>query len=177
MLPGEARSKGFADHADSCHVFTPMNEEIKARKEEIRARFRAGLKSWKILVLPAALGALYAITFALFYFVGVWVNVVIPVKGFEFPSCKAGFLMANLAVGIEMAVFVILYVLCPVTGRFAMKLRAPKNGRSSSLVEAPASMRLALRDGSFGATARCIREPGRSQVKPGNEEEGALALN
>ena len=111
-----------------------MDEEIKAKKEAIRARCRAGLKNWRIW---GVLAGGYIALFALPYFVFRGAHLVM--KGFQdvdrfFPNLAfdLAYFTANIALGVWIVTLVALYILCPVTGAFTMKLRPPKDGRSAA---------------------------------------------
>jgi hypothetical protein len=107
-----------------------MDAEIKAKKEIIRARIRAAMKNWK---LPGVLAGTYAVMFGVTYllFVGIGPILREPQEVQSFLGGLAGklaFGTANICVGFLVAMFVLIYVLCPVTGPFALKLREPKKG-------------------------------------------------
>jgi hypothetical protein len=106
-----------------------MDEEIKAKKRMIRARIREGL-SWK---LPVVLAGTYAVLFGatqlVFRVAGLVVKIDGPFQPFSARlATELAFGVANIAVGFSIAGLVLLYVLCPVTGPFALKLREPKLG-------------------------------------------------
>lgn len=97
-----------------------MNEdEIKAKKAVIRARFRAGLKSWKPWsILVGGYIVIFVLSYLPFY-------IFTPKDALPILPILPGiaFLLANVSIAIVIGFLSLLYIFCPVTGRYAMKFR------------------------------------------------------